>query len=120
MKKVDDMMGLIEDFSLSFQLKNDAAPVTFSSLDVNELMMDILSKFNKDRTFEDYVITFNPLKHSLKLQVDERLFERMMDNLIYNAIKHNPPGTGISIKMEVNNQGDKLRIAIQDNGIGNG
>ena len=117
-EKSDHMMGLIEDFSLSFQLKNDAAPVTFSPLDINELMLDILYKFNKDRTFEDYPITFKPLNNSLRLQVDERLFERMLDNLIYNAIKHNPPGTKISITMEENDQGNKLRIVIQDNGIG--
>ncbi len=46
------------------------------------------------------------------------MFERMLDNLIYNAIKHNPPGTKISITMEENDQGNKLRIVIQDNGIG--
>ncbi len=67
-EKSDHMMGLIEDFSLSFQLKNDAAPVTFNPLDVNELMLDILDKFNKDRTFADYPITFKPLNNSLRLQ----------------------------------------------------
>lgn len=117
-EKSDHMMGLIEDFSLSFQLKNEAAPATFRMHDVKELIMDILSKFSKDRTFEDYPITFKHLNHSQKLQVDERLFERMIDNLIYNAIKHNPPGTRIIITMKVDEQGDKLRISIQDNGMG--
>lgn len=117
-EKSDYMMGLIEDFSLSFQLKNDAAPVTFILLDVNKLMMDILYKFYSDRTFEEYPITFKPLNESLTLPVDERLFERMLDNLIYNAIKHNPPGTKISITMEVDDEEDNFRMIIQDNGIG--
>ena len=42
-----------------------------------------------------------------------------MDNLIYNAIKHNPPGTKISDQDGSESiEGNKLRIAIEDNGIG--
>jgi signal transduction histidine kinase len=50
--------------------------------------------------------------------INQRLFERMMENLIYNAIKHNPPGTRISIILMENEENQALRIIVQDNGVG--
>lgn len=112
------MLTLIEDFSLSFRLKNNASLVDFRLIEVNQLLSGIVSKFNEDRTLADYQLSFNPLNHSVSLQIAKRWFERMMDNLIYNAIIHNPPGTAIKIIIEEDRVSGLLKIMIKDNGIG--
>ncbi|MED3572840.1 HAMP domain-containing sensor histidine kinase [Cytobacillus praedii] len=112
------MLSLIEDFSLSFRLKNSASLVDFQLIEVNQLLSSIVSKFKEDMTLADYQLSFYPLNHSLSLQLAKRWFERMIDNLLYNAIIHNPPGTSIKIIIEEDSQNSQLMIMIKDNGIG--
>lgn len=112
------MLSLIEDFSLSFQLKNDDSLVDFQYLEVNQLMTNIVRKFHDDRTLANYQLSFQPLKNDMSLPIAERWFERMIDNLIYNAILHNPSGTAIKIILEEDRANGQLKIIIQDNGIG--
>lgn len=115
-EKSDYMLNLIEDFSLSFQLKNESNQILFEKENINEVLEEILNKFNRDKILADYTIDFTPLREPELLSINRRLFERMMDNLIYNGIKHNPKGTNISIFLEkVENS---ITIKIQDNGIG--
>lgn len=112
------MLTLIEDFSLSFRLKNNASLVDIQLIEVNQLLSSIVSKFNEDRTLADYQLSFSPLNYRVSLQIAKRWFERMMDNLIYNAIIHNPPGTAIKINIEEDRISGLIKIMIKDNGIG--
>lgn len=112
------MLSLIEDFSLSFQLKNDDSLEDFQYLEMNQLMTNIVRKFHDDRTLANYQLSFQPLKGEMSLPIAKRWFERMIDNLIYNAILHNPSGTSIKIILNEDRENGKLKIMIQDNGIG--
>jgi len=118
-EKSDYMLSLIEDFSLSFQLKNQETPTSFKRMDVNNLIRKTLSKFTGDLTLKNnYLISFHPLEDSHYLSVDEKWFERMIDNLIYNAIKHNPPGTSIDVILTKIDSRNEFKIMITDNGVG--
>ncbi|MBM7679440.1 sensor histidine kinase [Gracilibacillus alcaliphilus] len=114
-EKSEYMVHLIEDFTLSFQLKNDAALASFELADINAFMKRILGKFTSDLTFKEYSVTFHPLAEPEEMTLNERLFERMVDNLIYNALKHNPPGTVITVELK---KEDGIKVVITDNGQG--
>lgn len=116
--KSNYMVDLIEDFTLSFRLKNDANSLTFSLANINEFMKQILEKFQKDVAFKDYQIIYKPIHPDKKIEVNERLLERMIDNLVYNAWKHNPPEIAIKIEAAESGEGKALEIRIIDNGIG--
>lgn len=116
--KSDYMVDLIEDFTLSFRLKNDADSLTFSLVNINEFMKQILEKFQKDVAFKDYQIVYKPIHPDRKIEVNERLFERMIDNLVYNAWKHNPPETAVKIETVELEEERGLEIRIIDNGTG--
>lgn len=47
---------------------------------------------------------------------DEQLGKRILENLLVNAMYHNPPGTQIWVDVEV--IGNRLCIKIEDNGQG--
>ena len=49
-----------------------------------------------------------------ELNVDKLQFSRVITNLINNALKHNKPGTVITLKME--NKGNDIQISVSDNG----
>ncbi|HMK85271.1 MAG TPA: sensor histidine kinase KdpD [Steroidobacteraceae bacterium] len=50
------------------------------------------------------------------VNVDAALITRVVVNLLENAFKHTPPGTGISVSAEL--EGDSVRVAIDDSGPG--
>lgn len=117
-EKSSYMLSLIEDFSLSFRLKNEDSLVDFQYMEVNQLMTSIVRKFNEDRTLANYQLSLQPLNHEMSLPIAERWFERMMDNLIYNAMIHNPSGTTIKIILKEDRENGQLKIMIHDNGVG--
>ncbi|WP_068677310.1 sensor histidine kinase KdpD [Oceanobacillus sp. Castelsardo] len=115
-EKSDYMVNLIEDFNLSFKLKNDTGQIVYENMEINFLMQNILRKFHRDMTLRNYSILYRPTKDGHYLPINKRLFERMVDNLIYNSIQHNPNGTEIYVS--VNYEGGIVEIIIQDNGLG--
>ncbi|MGD6818744.1 sensor histidine kinase [Metabacillus sp. 113a] len=115
-EKGDYMTSLIEDFSLAFQLKNQSLPHQLKPAELNELVRDILLKFANDRTLEEVPFHFKSTDSNLYIHADRRWFERMLDNLIYNGIKHNPKGT--SITASVSRQGGSAIVTISDDGAG--
>lgn len=53
---------------------------------------------------------------SIYAYIDEREFSRVLHNLISNSIKYNERGT--SIKISLSQEVDKIKLIIEDNGIG--
>ena len=49
-------------------------------------------------------------------EVDPAKLERIVENLVANALKHTPPGTDVSVRVEP--AGDALLIAVDDRGSG--
>ncbi|AZB41741.1 sensor histidine kinase [Bacillus sp. FJAT-42376] len=115
-EKGDYMTALIEDFSLAFQLQNQSLPHQLKPVDLHELVRGIMLKFANDRTLEDVPFNFKSADLKIYIQADRRWFERMLDNLIYNCIKHNPKGT--SVTASVSRQGESAVVTIADNGAG--
>ncbi|MBU8689931.1 HAMP domain-containing histidine kinase [Priestia megaterium] len=114
--KSEYMVELVEDFSLAFQLKNNVVALETKKVDVHQLLQHIVLKFVNDRTIEKVQFSYMPVHLQPFIQADPRWFERMLDNLIFNAIKHNPENTTITISTAI--KSDRVLIKIQDDGIG--
>jgi len=114
--KSEYMVELVEDFSLAFKLKNNVVVLETKKVDVHQLLQHIVLKFVNDRTIENVHFSYVPAHLQPFTQADPRWFERMLDNLIFNAIKHNPKNTTITISTVI--KSDRVLITIQDDGIG--
>ncbi|WP_426629805.1 sensor histidine kinase [Priestia megaterium] len=114
--KSEYMVELVEDFSLAFKLKNNVVVLETKKVDVHQLLQHIVLKFVNDRTIENVHFSYVPAHLQPFIQADPRWFERMLDNLIFNAIKHNPENTTITISTAI--KSDRVLIMIQDDGIG--
>lgn len=117
-EKSDYMLHLIEDFSLSFQLKHGGNQIQMETVEINQLLDGMVEKYKRDITFKDYILSFVPIQSHHFLYVNKRLFERLLDNLIYNALKHNPPGTKISVILVEDYKRKEIQIVVKDNGVG--
>ncbi|KRF48065.1 histidine kinase [Bacillus sp. Soil531] len=114
--KSEYMVELVEDFSLAFKLKNNVVVLETKKVNVHQLLQHIVLKFVNDRTIENVHFSYVPAHLQPFIQADPRWFERMLDNLIFNAIKHNPKNTTITISTAI--KSDCVLITIQDDGIG--
>ncbi|MCR8979871.1 sensor histidine kinase [Brevibacillus laterosporus] len=91
------MDALINDLSMTYRLKNGAYSLTFTSQDINELVRRSIISFLNHPPFQEAALTFQPALKTIHYPVDSYAFQRMVDNVIANAILHNPVGTPIEI-----------------------
>lgn len=115
-EKSDYMVQLLEDFSLVFQLKNSVITIEKQTIDLNKFVEKNVLKFKNDLTIQDKQFTFYASSASCYADIDPKWFTRVLDNLISNAVKHNPPNTMITVN--VMNQANKAVIQIRDDGKG--
>lgn len=114
--KSDYMVGLVEDFSLIFQLKNSTVTIQKELVNLNEFIGSLVYRYKDDVTLDDYSFSFIPAEADCEANIDPKWFTRVMDNLLSNATKHNPSHTNIEV--QVFNKNDKRIIRISDNGQG--
>ena len=117
-EKGEYMLELVEDFSLAFQLKNNALEVSKEQVNINIFLRDIVSKYREDRTLMGVNLLLVEEVESVQLTISRKWFERIFDNLIMNAIKHNPTNTIITIIIKRGKDPDSIAIKVKDNGVG--
>ncbi len=115
-EKSDYMVQLLEDFSLVFQLKNSVITIEKQTIDLNKFVEKNVLKFKNDLTIQDKHFRFYASSHPCYADIDPKWFTRVLDNLISNAVKHNPPYTTMEVK--VTNKSGKAMIQVSDNGKG--
>ncbi|QWC21059.1 HAMP domain-containing histidine kinase [Bacillus haikouensis] len=111
------MEQLIEELTLTYRLKNRALPINKEETDMNELLRRTLIHFINDQANRHMTFQFAPYESSLYAKVDPKWFQRVLDNLIANAIKYNAPGTEINLSLSKIEQ-HLVVITIEDNGRG--
>jgi two-component system sensor histidine kinase KdpD len=82
--------------------------------DVNDLIAVALEKTKK--ALIDHKVAVNSSENLPLVRIDFHLFEQALSNLLLNAATYTPPGTTIEISVRV--AGDKLELAVSDNGPG--
>lgn len=115
-EKGDYMVDLLQDFSLTFQLKNNAVPFLLEDVELNEFVRRIVLRYVNDVTIGDVSFSFECEEQALTVRANPKWFQRMLDNLISNAVKHNPPGTLITVR--TGSEGADAWIEVEDNGAG--
>ena len=120
-KACDSVVRLVEDF-LEFK-KFELGVVTLEAKSVNlyRLMLDIARTYQAEATANGKRITINgqdcedaPTSEKVVLEVDDRYLQRVIENLVSNAIKFAETWIDISCAETV----DGVRLAVNDDGPG--
>lgn len=114
-EKGDYMLELINDFSLVFQLKNEIRPQELTRLDLNELVRRCVLKYVNDATVDANFVYVGSAA-ALMIDGNAKWLQRLMDNLLTNAVKHNPQGVHIEVRVERRSVG--AAIVVADQGVG--
>lgn len=111
------MMELLEDLTLSYRLKNQALPIVKEDVDINEFIRRTIIHFINDPANNGMEFIFRPHHETVIASIDPKWFQRVIDNLLANAVKYNPSGTMITVSISLIEQ-HLMTITIEDDGIG--
>src|SRR5262249_34844640 len=85
-------------------------------VDVVALTRAILADFQPLRDRKGLVGDFQAVPDEAWVSLDRYLYERILFNLLANAVKFTPAGGRVSVALRA--EGGRLRLSIQDTGIG--
>ncbi|MBM7578136.1 sensor histidine kinase [Jeotgalibacillus terrae] len=115
--KATYMKDLLEDLTLTYRIKNGALPINPEQTDVDELLRTTIISFMNNSNYNDKILQYKSEDHNIQATIDPKWFQRIMDNLIENALRYNPSGTTVTVSLaKIEDQ--LLQITIADNGIG--
>ncbi len=115
-KRIDYMEHLIEDFNLSFRLKNDSLPFKKHLINLVELLRETTISLTQLPEGQNMKFEFFSDEEYIAIEGDENYLKRAFENIITNCIKHNPPMTNVKIAVLTSN--NFVEILIEDDGIG--
>ncbi|MEX2639042.1 MAG: ATP-binding protein [Balneolales bacterium] len=110
------MLGLVNNF-LNVDVK-DAVSGNFRVLPVhiNKPIKRVVGDFHKKALDKHIKVVLNLGCDMKPVLADEEVFERILENLISNAIKFSQPGTTVEISSLIKQ--DHVEISVRDNGPG--
>jgi PAS domain S-box-containing protein len=105
-EKLDRLLSDLLDLD---QLRHGSAGPKFRATDVAALVHQVADGYGQDGRVE---IDAEPVV----AEVDAARLERIVENLLANAIKHTPPGTDVRVRVAAN--GDTFLLTVDDRGDG--
>jgi PAS domain S-box-containing protein len=106
-KKLDSLLSDLLDLD---RLRHGFVRPSFRVTDIGRLVTQVASGHVSDTHEIDVRVV------SAVAEVDAPKVERIVDNLLANAVSHTPPGTGVSVRVETGRGG--VLIAVDDSGPG--
>lgn len=122
MKTIQDKSELINDLigdlNLSFKLDalTTSYPLNKKQFELVDFAKRLLVDFANNPKADGYEFGFQSNQERYLIEADEKLLARAIQNIVTNAITHNPSGTLIEISIEATE--DQVIFAVQDNGVG--
>jgi signal transduction histidine kinase len=92
-------------------------PLTREDFDLSELIRNACELF-KPLVEENRIELHCRLPHTLTIEGDIRMFQRMVANLVDNAVKYTRPQGSITIDLTVDTRQSNAVLSVQDTGIG--
>jgi len=114
--KAHYMELLIDDLSLTYRLQNEALPMDLRETELNGFADVVIRRFQESPAFSSSHVAFRPALSPLCCRADERWLSRALENLLANAVLHNPEGTEVVVS--IMEETESARIEVRDNGSG--
>ncbi|MEN1938535.1 HAMP domain-containing sensor histidine kinase [Paenibacillus sp. 102] len=115
-EKSQYMTTLIDDLSLAYQLKNNAIPSQYAEVEINQFVQKVLLQFINNPTLQNQNIEFVPSSIAIHYSIEEKWFQRIIENLLANAVKHNNETTNVIVRLGQDKH--SFTLSISDNGKG--
>ena len=112
-KRLTELINIFYEYS---KLEHVDFKLLFENVDLPEYLRIYLASKYEDILDGGFDIEIDIPEKPFYFNIDRIQFQRALDNLLVNSMKHNPIGTKIYISLRI--EKDRYRIIIADNGLG--
>ena len=117
LKNANHIEKLMNDLKLAYQLEAGAFPYTPQKIRIIRFLKELIIHIINDPAFSERIIEFESDMQDASAKFDPDLLRRAVQNIVINALVHNPSDT--KVKITANRaQNDRFTISISDNGNG--
>lgn len=116
-KQTNRLQTLIDQLFELVKLEARDTELHFENFPVLELVYDVVGKFSLKAQQKNIELAIDPEAIDSHVVADIGLIERVLDNLIDNALEHTPQGHGIWIEVSENSN-KQVVISVNDEGEG--
>jgi PAS domain S-box-containing protein len=128
---VEQLQGMINDMLDVYQEHYSGLPLMTTSVGLTDLIRGVIRLFRLEAEAREIRFDLRIPDVDLVLEADRRRLERVLSNLVHNALKYSPPGGLVTVSArsgcsegarsasnEICSDGDCVTLAVEDEGPG--
>ncbi len=115
LQDVERLSNLVRALLLLSQSESGQIPMNKNVLDLNQLVTDLVDQFQIPAEMEGIRLT-QPLTDPVLCEIDRTQVERVITNLLANAMKYTPQGGWVRAFAELTD--GTARLVVEDSGVG--
>jgi signal transduction histidine kinase len=117
LEESERLIKLSNDILDIHRIQETDIPLSLSRFDINNLIRKTIMHFEKRAVDKQLLINCRFNRAADIVTADEGMVQRILYNLLDNAVKFTPEGTG-EITVETTVDGEKTTVSVADNGRG--
>ncbi|WPN98438.1 ATP-binding protein [Pseudomonas sp. MUP55] len=115
-EEMQRLMQLINDLLNFSRYQNGLQKLTLGPCDVTELLDQARARFAEPANAQNIELLVEAQSDLPRLYADKAQLERVLDNLLGNALRHTAEGG--QIRLQARRHGERVIISVEDNGEG--
>jgi signal transduction histidine kinase len=115
LEDVERLSNIIRALLMLSQAESGQLVLKKTSLDLAEAVRDMVEEFQIPAEANGVELVAHLPEHC-PIQADRTQIERLLSNLVSNAVKYTPSGG--KVEVSVTGEGDRVRLVVADNGVG--
>ncbi|BBI31848.1 sensor histidine kinase [Cohnella abietis] len=115
--KSSHLDDLIDDLALTYRLRNGHGAPSSELVDLNEYTAEAILEATNHPVFKESSVKYIPAKSPIYMILYKPWFQRIVDNLVANALMHNGEDTTLTISIE-EKEPNTIILTLKDDGKG--
>ncbi|ANF97911.1 sensor histidine kinase [Paenibacillus bovis] len=115
-KNTNQLEALLNDLKITYRLKNNILPLTMRSEDLIEVIRETVIQILNSPAYQEREIDLESDQETILMSLDHQWMQRALNNLILNALIHNPAATRTRIQVQYRQP--EVVVRVMDNGKG--
>lgn len=114
----EKLRSLVSDLNLVSMLEYEMQPLHLKSIRLSVLARQVVAEFLNNGLDDRYDIELKLAEEAVKINGDEKLLLRAINNLVQNSVRHNPQGCEIILETSLSEDCSQYCFIVRDNGQG--